>query len=101
MAAVDRDERAAVRNVAFNRDWWLRWLRPLAAASAVCVAGAVGWLGWEIRARKDLARNVQEVSAWVGGAPGVEVLRDFEAIRAFEAGDRTAGDVALMQAIVE
>lgn len=99
-AAGQAEERAARAGVWSGWEIWRQWLRPLGAVAAVCAAGLIGWSGWERRARASMAHTVAEVSAAVG-ASDVDVLRDFEAIRAFEASQRAAGDVALLKAIAE
>jgi anti-sigma factor RsiW len=81
LAAVERENAAALREQQFGGRWAWRSLLPrLAFAAAVL---GIGWFAYhESRATKrmELAQSVAVV-ADVRSLPGPEILRDFEAIR--------------------
>jgi hypothetical protein len=99
LASVDREGRAA-RNR--NRPFWAilrQYLRPLAATAALGLAAVAGLEGWQGRNRVVLAQTIHEISSCVGDGVGVDTLRDFDAIRAFELEARAVDDLALMQTL--
>jgi hypothetical protein len=97
MAEIASETARAERSRA-DRWSWFR-LPRLVFAATVALVVTVGWSQLRRQHRTELAASVSEVSL-AAAVPGVEVLRDFEAIRSF----RTAaqpGDVALLAALTE
>ncbi|HTH50240.1 MAG TPA: hypothetical protein VMB21_22195 [Candidatus Limnocylindria bacterium] len=99
-ADIDRDERAARRRPSGWRTW-LRFFRPVRLAGLATVMLAVLGVRWQVQThdheRAVLAANVAELSQTV---PDVELLRNYEAIRALHATPKP-GDVDLMGALAQ
>lgn len=96
-ADIDRDARTPRRRAFFGN--WLGFLRParLMGVATVMLATIGGWSQFQSHERSVLAANVAEISQTV---PDVELLRDFEAIRALRTGPKP-GDVELMGALAQ
>lgn len=96
-ARIAREDRAASRSGTLW-DWFtgLRLVRPLAAVAVVALALG-GW--WQFRAqqRSSLATSIAAVSQ-TAGVPGVESLRDFDAVQLLRT-SALPGDVELLAAL--
>ena len=97
-AEIDRSPASARRSSGWRILEWIQGFRIHPAAAAVAtllVAGTLGWTGLRTHQRSVLAVNLAEVSRTT---PDVDVLRDFESIRAL-AVKPEPGDLALIAAL--
>jgi hypothetical protein len=97
MAEIAADTARAERSRTHRWSWFR--LPRLVFAATVALAVTLGWSQVQRHHRIELAASVSEVSL-AAAVPGVEVLRDFEAIRSFRTVAQP-GDVALLAALNE
>ena len=97
MAEIAAETARAERSQAQRWSWFR--LPRLVFAATVALALALGAYQLQRHHRAQLAVSVSEVSL-AAAVPGIEVLRDFEAIRSFRTVAQP-GDVALLAALNE
>ena len=94
-ARIAREERAGGRTPGTVWRWLgnLHWARPIAAVAVAAIV-MVGWWQFRVHQRTALASNLAAVSQ-TAGMPGVESLRDFDAVQLLRT-TALPGDVELL-----
>lgn len=97
-ARIVDEEQASIRSSAAGWSWLrrLHLLRPLATV-AVAVLAIGGWWEFQTHRRANLATSLAVVSQ-AAGMPGVESLRDFDAVQLLRT-TALPGDVELLAAL--
>lgn len=97
-ARISDEERASARSSPAGWNWLrqFRLLRPLATV-AVAVLALGGWWQFQTHRRANLATSLAVVSQ-AAGMPGVESLRDFDAVQLLRT-TALPGDVELLAAL--